>query len=137
MSKLLIDTNILVYGIDQDSKFFQQSRDILDQSDNQLFTTSKNLLEFLAVVTRKSGYHLKPKLALQIIDDIIQSIDIIYPSQDSLAIFLELMDHYQPRGLRVHDLEIISIGLAQGIHQLATFNKKDFQEIKEISLTEL
>ena len=66
MSKLLVDTNILIYGIDKDSKFFDRSRNILDHSDNQLVTTSKNIFEFLAVVTRKSGYHLNTDLALAI-----------------------------------------------------------------------
>jgi len=44
MNKLLLDTNILVYGIDEDLKFFKKSRQILDHSDYQLFTTSKNLV---------------------------------------------------------------------------------------------
>lgn len=136
MSRLLIDTNILVYGIDQDSKFYSLSRKILDHSNHQLVTTSKNLLEFLAVITRSSGYNLNTDLALEILDDIIQSMDVIYPSQDSLAIFLELMGRYKPSGLKVHDFEIISIGMSEGIHQIATFNKKDFQDIKEISLHE-
>jgi predicted nucleic acid-binding protein len=123
-------------GLNQDSKFFKRSRNVLDHSNQQLVTTSKNLLEFLAVVTRESGYDLNTDLALEILDDIIQGIDVIYPDQDSLAIFLELMEHYQPKGLKVHDLEIISIGLAAGIHQIATFNEKDFTAIKEISLLE-
>lgn len=137
MSKLLVDTNILVYGIDEDSKFFAQSRNILNSSEYQLITTSKNLLEFLAVVTRNTGYDLKIELALEIVNDIIEGIQILYPNQDSLAIFLELMDRYKPTGLKVHDFEIISIGLAAGVDRVATFNEKDFKNIKEISLMEV
>ena len=74
---------------------------------------------------------------MDIIDDIIQGIDVIYPNQDSLAIFLEFMGRYKPSGLKVHDFEIISIGLAAGIHQVARFNQKDFKVVKEISLLEL
>lgn len=137
MSKLLIDTNILVYDIDRESKFFNQSRNILDHSYNQLVTTSKNLLEFLAGVTRTSGYDLPTDLALEILDDIIGGIEIIYPNQNSLVLFLELMERYQPTGVKVHDFEIISIGLAGGIHEVATFNKKDFKAVKEIKLLKL
>lgn len=137
MSKLLVDTNILVYGIDQDSQFFYQSRQILDHSESQLVTTSKNLIEFLAVVTRSSGYDLETKVALEILEEIIQRFEIVYPSQDSLAVFLELAERYQPRGLKVHDFEIISIGLAVGIHDIATFNTKDFKAVKEVSLIDL
>jgi len=134
MSRLLVDTNILIYGIDEDSKFFDQSRRILDHSDYQLVTTSKNLVEFLTVVTRSSGYGLETTTALEILDEIIQGIQIIYPSQDSLAILLELIQRYQPSGLQIHDFEIISIGLAAGIYDVATFNEKDFRAVKEISL---
>src|SRR5699024_2604949 len=109
----------------------------LEHPDKNLVTTSKNLLEFLTVVTRQSGYDLPTDLALDVLDDIIQSIDVIYPSQDSMAIFLELMERYQPSGLKVHDFEIISIGLAASIHEVATFNEKDFKAVKEITLLEL
>ena len=137
MSKLLVDTNILVYGIDEDSQFFNQSRQILDHSENQLVTTSKNLIEFLAVATRPSGYDLETKVALEILEEIVQRFEIVYPTQDSLAIFLELSERYQPTGLKVHDFEIISIGLAAGVHDVATFNTKDFKAVKEVSLLDL
>ncbi len=54
-----------------------------------------------------------------------------------MAIFLDLMNRYQPKGLKVHDVEIISIGLAHGVHEVATFNTKDFKSVKEISITEI
>jgi predicted nucleic acid-binding protein len=59
MNKLLVDTNILIYGIDEDSKFFERSCHILEYFDCQLITTSKNLVEFLTVVTHAPGYGLK------------------------------------------------------------------------------
>lgn len=137
MSKVLVDTNILVYGIDEDSTFFKRARKILEQETNQLVTTSKNLIEFLAVITKSSGYNLRNETALEITEEIIQGIDIVYPTQESMAIFLDLMNRYQPKGLKVHDFEIISIGLAHGIHQVATFNIKDFKSVKETSIIEV
>jgi len=137
MSKDLLDTNILVYGIDQDSAFFKRARTILEQENNQLITTSKNLIEFLAVTTKSSGYNLDNETALGIIEEIIQGIEIVCPTQESMAIFLDLMNRYQPKGLKVHDFEIISIGLAHGVNEVATFNTKDFKSVKEISLLEI
>jgi len=137
MSKVLVDTNIFVYGIDEDSAFFKKARKILEQDKYQLVTTSKNLIEFLAVTTKSSGYNLNNDTALEIIEEIIQGIQIVYPTQESMAIFLDLMNRYQPKGLKVHDIEIISIGLAHGVHEVATFNTKDFKSIKEISLAEI
>ena len=66
-----------------------------------------------------------------------QGIEIVYPTQESMAIFLDLMNRYHPKGLKVHVFEIISIGLAHGIHEVATFNSKDFKSVKEITLTEI
>ena len=137
MSKVLLDTNILVYGIDQDSAFFKRARTILEQENDQLITTSKNLIEFLAVTTKSSGYNLDNETALGIIEEIIQGIEIVCPTQESMAIFLDLMNRYQPKGLKVHDFEIISIGLAHGVNEVATFNTKDFKSVKEISLLEI
>jgi predicted nucleic acid-binding protein len=87
MSKILIDTNILVYGIDEDSAFFKRGSKLLEQGENQLVTTSKNLIEFLAVTTKSSGYNLNNETALEIVEEIIQGIDIVYPTQESMAIF--------------------------------------------------
>jgi len=137
MSKILVDTNILVYGIDEDSTFFKRARKILEQEKYQLITTSKNLIEFLSVTTKTSGYNLDNNTALEIIDEIISGIEIVYPTQESMAILLDLMNRYQPKGLKVHDFEIISIGLAHGIQEVATFNTKDFKPVKEITLAEV
>jgi len=53
MSDALVDTNLLIYSIDEKSEYFSKSRDFLSNSNNNLFTTSKNLSEFLTVITRK------------------------------------------------------------------------------------
>lgn len=107
------------------------------QENYQLVTTSKNLIEFLAVTTKASGYNLSNETTLEIIEEIILGIEVVYPTQESLAIFLDLMNRYQPKGLKVHDFEIISIGLAHGINEIATFNTRDFNSVKEISLTDI
>jgi len=137
MTKVLIDTNILVYGIDEDSSFFNSARRILEDGEYQLVTTSKNLIEFLVVATKSSGYNLDNDLALEVLEEIIFSFEIVYPTQESMAIFIDLMNMYNPKGLRLHDFEIISIGLAHGIQNVATFNTKDFKSVKEIILTEI
>lgn len=50
MAKLLVGTNILVYGIDEDSIFYEKPLYILNYSDFQLVTTSKNLYDFLLLL---------------------------------------------------------------------------------------
>ena len=103
MSKVLVDTNILVYGVDEDSAFFKRARKILQQETDQIVTTSKNLIEFLAVTTKSSGFNLNNDTVMEIIEEIILGIEIVYPTQESMAIFLDLMNQYHPKGLKIHD----------------------------------
>lgn len=129
-----MDTNVLVYAIDEDSQFYSQSQDLLFASNYVLFTTSKNLSEFLAVITRDPVVSLSINDALLVLEDFTDIFTILYPTEASFAIFRDLLQNYNPKGLRIHDFEIISIGLAHGINQIATKNIVDFEGIDEISL---
>lgn len=52
MGRLLLDTNILVYSIDEDSQFFNRARKVIKSTGKHLLTTSKYLAEFLSVITK-------------------------------------------------------------------------------------
>lgn len=108
---MLIDTNVLVYSIDEESIFYERSRKILTSSMYHKVTTSKNLVEFLSVVTRQTGYDVETDIALEILEEVIQGIEVIYPNQESLAIVWQLLNQYQIKGLQIHDVEIASIGI--------------------------
>jgi len=43
MSKNFFDTNISIYSIDEDSKFYSKSQAILFDSNFDLYTSSRNL----------------------------------------------------------------------------------------------
>ena len=134
MNKIFVDTNILIYSIDEDSKFYSKSQKILFNPNSQLYTSSKNLSEFLSVVTRFPTNALSIKDALIAIEDFTNIFTILYPTKISFSIFKELLQKYKPKGLKIHDFEIVSIVLANEINQIATFNIKDFESIEEISL---
>ena len=135
MNKIFIDTNILIYSIDEDSKFYSKSQEILFNSNSQLFTSSKNLSEFLSVVTRSPTNALSIEDALAAIEDFSNNFTILYPTKISFSVFKKMLQKYNPKGLKIHDFEIVSIVLANEINQIATLNIKDFESIEEISLT--
>lgn len=133
MNKLLIDTNVLIYSIDEGSKYFKKVQNIFtDQFD--LYTTSKNISEFLSVVTRIPKNPLSLGDALLVVEDFISMMTILYPTEESFLKFQNLLKKYKPLGLQIHDYEILSIGLANGIVTVATVNEKDFMKVKEIDL---
>lgn len=136
MNKLLLDTNVLIYSIDEDSKYFEKAHRIFSEQ-LELYTTSKNLSEFLAVVTRIPQNSLSIKDALLVIEDFMNVMTILYPNEESLIQFKEILEKYEPIGLQIHDYEILSIALTNQVTTIATFNKKDFRKVKEIKLFSL
>lgn len=133
-NKILIDTNILIYSIDADSKYHNKSLEILLNPGYELFTTSKNISEFLVVLTRAESVKITVIEALEILKDLISNITILYPNEQTRLLFYKLLKKYKPSGLRIHDFEIISIALANGVKRIATENVSDFKNIEEIKI---
>lgn len=133
MSKLLIDTNILVYSKDRSSIFHQASVGLFKGRD-QFYTTSKNLSEYYAVVTKGETPLLTPQEALHDITEFALYCTVLYPTVLSHQKLSELIKRYQPKGLKIHDFEIASIALVSGVLNVATFNRSDFQQIVEIEI---
>lgn len=134
MNNVLFDTNLLLYAIDEDSKYFVSVQELLNDASLKLYTTSKNISEFLSVVTRIPNTKITIKEALHIVEEFTSIFTILYPTEKSYLIFLDLLKKYSPHGLKIHDYEIISIALSNKIKNIATLNKKDFAGIEEVEL---
>ena len=133
-NRILVDTNILIYSIDADSKFHKRSLEVLLDPDKELYTTSKNISEFLVVLTRTKTVKINVIEALEILSELLTNINVLYPDKQTHLMFYELLKKYQPIGLRIHDFEIASISLANGIDTIATENRPDFKNIEEIKI---
>ena len=106
MSNILLDTNIFIYAINADSKYNEKYIKVLI-SELDLFTTTKNVSEYFAVLTK---FNL--------------NVTVLYPTAESTKIFEELLKKYKPVGNRVFDFEVVSIMLINNINELATIKKK-------------
>lgn len=127
----LVDTNILIYAYDSNSIFHSKAIAFLQDSNIDFYISSKNISEYFAVLSKQNQPFSKISLFYQ---DIIRQSTVLFPNKNSLQIFENLLQKYQPRGNRVFDIEIISIALANRINTIATINEKDFNQITEISL---
>ena len=132
--RVLIDTNILIYAVDEDSIFHEKALKLLFNTKFDLYTTSKNISEFLVVLTRTDSIKIDIIEVLKILNNLVSNFSILYPGENSSQKLQELLKKYKPRGLKIHDFEIASIALVSGISQIATKNIDDFKKIKEISL---
>ncbi len=131
---ILVDTNVFIYALDQDSKFHKQAFEFLSNSSARLFTTSKNVTEILVVLSRDKDLNLSTDECVELLKDVLADIAILYPNEVSLKIFFELVCKYSAKGLWVHDIEIASMAIAYGIENIATKNIKDFSRIEEINI---
>jgi len=136
-NSILVDTNVLIYAIDEDSKFHKSALNLLSNPEINLFTTSKNISEFLVVLTRHNDIQLSTKECLEILDNLLVNISVLYANQMTMEVFYELVKRYNPRGLWIHDVEIASIAIAYNILTIATNNVADFNRIKELKIKEI
>ncbi|MFC2087148.1 type II toxin-antitoxin system VapC family toxin [Bacteroidota bacterium] len=133
MSKLFVDTNVFIYDIDKSSKYNAEANKTLN-SVYRLFTTTKNISEFFAVLTKMD---VNRDSILAYFQEIKENVEILYPDRNSLELFENLIRKYEVKGNQVYDLVIVSIILSHNIKLVSTFNRKDFSGIKEVEIYEV
>lgn len=131
---ILVDTNVLVYAKDQPSSMHGKAIHFLDNYEGKLYTTSKNLTEYLVATTRGDRPISPLHEALEDIEDFMNLFSVIYPDHSSYQKLLNLLANHQHRGKKIHDYEIAAIALTNNISQIATFNEKDFTGIASIQV---
>ena len=134
MTEILLDTNVLIYALDRDSIYYMWARRFFDDSSRKCVITSKNVAEFLCVMTRGENPALSVEEAIATIKVFASNCRILYPDYASANLLLELIARDQVRGLKVHDYEIASIALSNDVNLIATVNKNDFKIIPGLEL---
>jgi len=134
MTKVGIDTNIFIYTLDKSSTFHEKCYNFLKDNENDLYTTTKNISEYIAVCT-KIG--IDSEIMYGMYNEIMNNVTILYPTRDSLNTFEQLIKKYQPKGNKVYDVEIVSVLKSNNVNIIATVNIDDFKNISEIKLIDL
>lgn len=134
MNKVGVDTNVFVYTLDNSSPHHVKCDSFLKDTENELFTTTKNISEYIAVCT-KIGVSREKMNGM--FDEIKNNVTILYPTEDSLKTFEQLNEKHQPKGNRVYDVEIVSVLTTNNVNKIATVNLDDFKNISEIELIDL
>lgn len=138
-----IDTNILVYAHNADSKFNQAATAFLEMAMNQ---TDKNgnftlcipaqvLTEFINVITwEKLPNPLTLTQAITIVEDYLQSgIPILNQRETQLTTFLELLAQTSSRK-RIFDVALAATLKDNNISEIYTVNVNDFKAFKFLNV---
>ncbi|MEZ4776169.1 MAG: PIN domain-containing protein [Bacteroidia bacterium] len=134
MSRIILDTNILVYGLDAQSGYYASAVAILTNPAYELSVPTKVISEFFAVCSK---LNVGIADSMKFYQEVQKNTTTLYPTPASLGHFEQLIQKYQPRGNRVFDLEIVSVAMANDIPQIATANLNDFQGMPEIGVLAL
>ena len=140
-SLALVDTNVLVYSVFQDSQHHAASRLLLDEAQRRQFglcVTSQVLAEFYAVVTdsRRVSSPRDPSEAIAAISAILSMTGMVLLPMptESVSRWIELVRRIPCKRGAIFDYQLIASMLANGITQVYTFDRSDFERFPEIEV---
>ena len=138
---IFIDTNVLIYLINENSSFHTSALKIFNNLINtsQLWISRQIIREYFAV-TSKTGFVEYPLSSSEIIYDIkiFETIfDITDENFNTTTHLLELIEKYDISGVKIHDTNIVASMIQYGISHLFTYNITDFNIFDEIALIDI
>lgn len=140
MTKILLDTNLLLRSSDQtspDRVLAEGAVAKLLSNGDELYLTTQNLIEFWSVVTRPrnvNGFDWTTQQAEMEINLLLSKFPLLPDLQDVLTHWLKLVSQHDIKGRRTHDARLVAVMLAHSVTHLLTFNTGDFASFTNISL---
>lgn len=137
MPDKLIDTNILVYAYDcSEGEKHAVSRDLLKQiwKEGGGVVSLQNLMEFFVVITKKVDSPVAVTEAKTIVEDFLKSDNWRIIDRD-VDTFLSAIDIVSEYGIHLWDAVIAACMKENGIIDIVTENKKDFEKIPDIKVS--
>ena len=142
MARYLLDTNIFLRGVDENSHKQAVVRDairILLEGGHTCYICSQVLSEFWVVATRpvsENGLGWRNEQIEAEVKRLLQTFPVAIETSEAIRRWLDLMITHQVRGKRAHDIKLLGIMQANGISHLVTLNPRDFPAIEGITIVD-
>jgi len=134
----MLDTNILIYALDEESIFYEKAKEIRDKAEMgeiEACVCPQVLYEFFAVVTdaQRTRKPLIPKLAIKEIENYVRSKSIkkIYPNDTTIKKVTALVKKYKTRRQEIFDIKLVATMLDNHIRNIYT-SDPDFKKYSEL-----
>ena len=98
----------------------------------ELYISTKNISEYFSVCSKLK---LENATIWKFYEELKLNTTLLFPDNQSVYLFENLLKKYKPTGNRIYDIEIVSIMIRHGINEIATFNFDDFKNITEIEIS--
>ena len=129
-----VDANVLVYALYHGSAQHVASRAFLERAQRgvvKLCLTSQILAEFFSIVTnaKRVSHPRTPDEAAAAIEAIlaIPGVVLLPLSPEVTWRWVEMLRRHPVRGGAVFDLQLIATISVNGVQQICTFNRQDFE----------
>ena len=137
-----VDTNILVYAIDEENPFYERARGFLDKvrfGKIGAVVAVQNITEFYATVTssRRGIKGLGTDRAWKEVEKFLGFIDVIYPTSGVIVELKYITEDRKILGQDVYDAFLAATILSNGVKTLITENKDDFAGIAGLKAVSL
>ena len=136
--KIFLDTNILVYLANEDSPFHSEVlKKFKEIAGKYELWISRQVLREYAVVMTRQGIVEKPLSSNEIVSDIEKWTSIFQVADETEEVtqnLVELIEHYDIKGKKIHDTNIVATMMANSIPNLFTLNTNDFKKFIKIQL---
>ncbi len=137
----LVDSNVLVYSVLQDSPHHQRSRALLDRAQAgqiEFCVAPQNLAEFYAIITdsRRVTEPRQPAEAIAVVERFIAmpGVRLLSIPDDIVERWLDLMRKRPVTRGETFDVQLVASMLGNGIRKIYTFNESDFHPFDEIEV---
>ena len=138
---MLLDTNVLVYALDEESPHHVPSRAVLERAsrgDGDYRLSSQILAEFFAVVTNPRRVRA-PRAAVEAVEAIeaflaMPGISLLDSEPDVVSRWLTMVRESPVAGPNVFDLQLAATALEAGVSKICTFNVAHFQRIAGVQV---
>lgn len=137
----LLDTNVLVNAIFDESEHYAAARTLIDRAQDEAAgfrLLPQNVAEFYAIVTNPKRV-TAPKSASEALAAVrkflaLAGIKLLPVPTDVVDRLLTLIERRPVTRGRVHDLHLVAAMLGNGITRIYTFNRDDFTPFSELEV---
>jgi len=135
----LIDSNIIVYSIDNTCNFYHLANLVIRQCIANLYVSIQNIAETYRVITdkKKVANPLQPRDAQKIIFQKIGHSRILYPTDKTIMNALNLAVSERITGLKFYDCMLAAVIIENNLTGLITENINDFKDNYSFSVITL
>ena len=138
---VLLDTNVLVYALDEESPHHAPSRAVVERAangDGRHCLTSQILAEFFSIVTNPRRV-TKPRTAHEAVEAIdaflaMPGISLLPTGPGVVSRWLAMIRLAPVAGANVFDVQLAATALESGVSKICTFNVVHFERIDGIEV---